>query len=219
MKEIPVLFENNDCIVFNKPAGLAVQGGAGIKTSLDSMLAERFEPRPLLVHRLDRDTSGVILAARHKEAAAFFSRLFSREGAGTSATGAGAGKITKQYLALCSGAPAETEGLITLDISVKGESKKAGTLYKCLKHFHRPGGEEFSLLELTLLTGRMHQIRRHLSQSGYPVLGDDKYGDFALNRGLRKSLGLKHLHLHASRLIIPNILDVAAPLPEYWLFY
>ncbi|GHV68496.1 hypothetical protein AGMMS49928_08150 [Spirochaetia bacterium] len=223
MKEIPVLFENNDCIIFNKPAGLAVQGGAGIKISLDSILAERFEGRPLLVHRLDRDTSGIILVARHKEAAAFFSRLFSREGegegGGPGGTSAGGRKITKQYLALCSGVPAEPEGCITMDISVKGESKKAGTLYKCLKSYPQSEDNEFSLLEMTLLTGRMHQIRRHLSQSGHPILGDDKYGDFALNKRLRKSLGLKHLHLHSSRLCIPNILDVTAPLPEYWLFY
>ncbi|GHU04399.1 hypothetical protein FACS1894147_09500 [Spirochaetia bacterium] len=140
MKDIPVLFENNDCIVFNKPAGLAVQGGAGIKTSLDSILAGSYEDRPLLVHRLDRDTSGLILVARHKDAAAFFSRLFSREGEGA---------VVKQYLALCSGVPAKSEGRITTDITVKGESKKAGTLYKCLKTYPQNGGDDFSLLELT----------------------------------------------------------------------
>ena len=77
MKNIPVLFENTYCLILNKPSGLPVQGGEGVKNSLDSLLSENYSPRPLLVHRLDRDTSGIILVARTKEAAAGFSALFS----------------------------------------------------------------------------------------------------------------------------------------------
>jgi 23S rRNA pseudouridine955/2504/2580 synthase len=207
MKEIPLLFENDDCMVFNKPAGLPTQGGAGIAVSLDSILAERWNPRPLLVHRLDRDTSGLILVARGREAAARFSRLFAREGSG----GPEGGALTKQYLAVCAGRPPKPEGRISGDIALRGPPKKSLTAYKLIA-----GDGEYSLLELALFTGRTHQIRRHLAQNGVPVLGDDKYGNFALNRRLRKTLGLRHLLLHASRLIIPGVLDLSAPLPDYF---
>ena len=159
MKRIEILYEDDSCLVLNKPAGLAVQGGSGIGVSLDSILAETYSPRPLLVHRLDRDTSGILLAARNREAAARFSRLL---GSGRSAAG----------------------------------TVKQGT-------------------------GRMHQIRRHLAMTGNPVPGDDKYGDFALNKKLRKTMGLKRLLLHASRLVIPSgagavPLDISAPPPDYF---
>lgn len=72
MKNVPILFENDLCFIFNKPSGLAVQSGENIKSSLDSLLAEEYSPRPLLVHRLDKDTSGCILVAKHKEAARLF---------------------------------------------------------------------------------------------------------------------------------------------------
>ena len=183
---IPILFENDVCMVFDKPAGLAVQGGAGVRYSLDDFLAENFSPRPFLVHRLDKDTSGVILVAKDKASAARFSALF-----------AGKTGITKQYLAVCSGRPEKDCGVISLDLDVRGKLKKSETSYKLLSE-----NQGFSLLELELGTGRMHQIRRHLADVGLPVLGDDKYGDFALNKRLRKSHGIKRLMLHASRLTI-----------------
>jgi 23S rRNA pseudouridine955/2504/2580 synthase len=209
LKNIAVLFENDQCIVLNKPSRLAVQGGKGVGTSLDARLAAEYSPRPLLVHRLDRDASGVILVAKSKEAAALFSGLFARRGA---AKGAG---ITKRYLAVCSGPPEAGAGTIETEIDVRGTDRKALTYYKCL----RPG--EFSLLELELVTGRMHQIRRHLASIGNPILGDNKYGNFSLNKRLRKERGLKRMLLHSSRLIIPEglcgfPLDVSAPLPEYF---
>jgi 23S rRNA pseudouridine955/2504/2580 synthase len=203
------LFENDDCIVLNKPAGLAVQGGKGVKVSLDSLLAEDWSPRPLLVHRLDKDTSGVILAAKFSQAAARFSSLFSREGF-----------VLKQYLAVCAGRPEQEEGRIRTELEIRGKDKYAETGFKVAASL---GG--FSLLEMELGTGRMHQIRRHLASIGCPVLGDDKYGDFALNRELRKTTGLRRLLLHASRLAVRQetggrtsgfVLDVKAPLPEYF---
>jgi 23S rRNA pseudouridine955/2504/2580 synthase len=210
VKGITVLFENEDCLVLNKPAGLPVQGGRGIAVSLDSLLGEARSPRPLLVHRLDRDTSGVILVAKRREAAARFAAIFSRREEGGAA-------VQKQYLAVCAGRPKEDSGTITLDLEIRGERKPALTRYAL-----RSAGEEFSLLELELGTGRMHQIRRHLAAQGLPILGDDKYGDFALNRELRKQRALKRLLLHASRLRIPAALlgyplDVSAPLPDYFL--
>jgi 23S rRNA pseudouridine955/2504/2580 synthase len=207
LKRVTVLFENDDCIVLNKPAGLAVQGGKGVDVSLDSLLAGEWSPRPLLVHRLDKDTSGLILAAKTPPAAARFSAVFA---------GTGGRRAVKQYLAVCAGRPERDEGRIRTELEIRGKDKHAETGYRVVS-----GGDGSSLLELELGTGRMHQIRRHLALIGHPVLGDDKYGDFALNRELRKTRGLRRLLLHASRLIISAEalgypLDVKAPLPEYF---
>ena len=218
MKHIPLLFENDFCMVLNKPSGLAVQGGVGVKSSLDSILSEKFNPRPLLVHRLDKDTSGAILVAKTKEAAASFSNLFSKEGS-----------IAKYYLGICSGIPLKKEGLISLDLEVrlkgqksqKSKLKKSRTFFRLLSNASAQGFP-YSLLELELGTGRMHQIRRHLALIGHPLLGDDKYGDFALNKKLKKTKKVNKLLLHAHRLIIPPILeipgglDITAPPPEYF---
>ena len=211
--KLDIVYEDHVCIVINKPAGLAVQGGKGIGVSLDRVLAETWPQRPLLVHRLDRDTSGLVLVAKTKEAARYFSRLLGEERA-----------VVKRYLALCKGRPAESEGVIRAELDVRGAVKNAETRWRLLSASGRE--EAFSLLELELGTGRMHQIRRHLALTGNPVLGDDKYGDFNLNRQLRKTLKLRNLLLHASRLIIPQTadaphaasirLDLSAPLPGYF---
>ncbi|MDR2746786.1 MAG: RluA family pseudouridine synthase [Treponema sp.] len=212
MKRIEVLFENEFCLVLNKPAGLAVQGGEGVGLSLDRILEAEYRPRPLLVHRLDKDTSGVILTAKGPEAAARFSAVF-----------AGPGGAKKQYLAVCAGLPRPAEGIIRLDLEVRGRAgvrKKSETRYRLAAS--SPDGE-FSLLELELGTGRTHQIRRHLAGIGHPILGDDKYGDFALNKTLRKTRGLRRLLLHCVRLCIgegragfPGGVDVRAPPPSYF---
>ncbi|GHV16405.1 RNA pseudouridine synthase [Spirochaetia bacterium] len=237
MKRITVLFENDACIILNKPAGLAVQGGEGIGASLDAILAEEWpDTRPLLVHRLDKDTSGVILTAKGRDAAAKFAALFAeRDGTGRSGAGRAAGGqvdggslaggIQKIYLAVCAGCPEPEAGVIRGDLEIRGAAKYAETRYA-----FRSMADSFALLELELGTGRMHQIRRHLAQVGHPILGDDKYGDFALNRELRKKRGLRRLLLHASRLVISGAalsavmgssgpsggIDVTAPLPEYF---
>jgi len=244
---IPTLFENNACLVLNKPAGLPVQGGEGIGVSLDSILSENFSPRPLLVHRLDRDTSGIILVAKTREAAAVFSALFAGdETPGKTRKGR---IVIKRYLGVCSGIPETESGVISLDLDVRGKGrdekrgtvvqKKSETFYRLLSAGMAPlvnqdsadagasdAGYPFSLLELELGTGRMHQIRRHLAAIGHPLLGDDKYGDFSLNKKFRKSLGLKHLLLHASRLIIPPLpeiipdgIDITAPPPDYFALF
>ena len=205
MKNLDILYEDNLVIVINKPAGLAVQGGKGVKSSLDKILAEMRAPPPLLVHRLDKDTSGIILTAKTREAAAKFSRLL----------GTGRQSV-KQYIAVCSGCPAKKEGVITLEIPVHGSMKSSETSYRIIKSRKLPD-MDFSVLELELGSGRMHQIRRHLAMIGNPVLGDDKYGDFTLNKKLRKT-GVKRLLLHSSRLIIKDEinLNLSAPLPGYF---
>jgi 23S rRNA pseudouridine955/2504/2580 synthase len=213
LKRVAVLFENDSCLALNKPAGLPVQGGRGVGASLDRLLAEEYSSRPLLVHRLDRDTSGVMLAAKTREAAARFSLLFAEKSRGREGGRPG---IRKCYLALCAGRPRQDTGLVTLDLEVRGRARNSETAWRMAGE-----GDGFSLLELEPETGRMHQIRRHLALMGTPVLGDDKYGDFSLNKRLRKTLGLKKLLLHASRLVIPAELagfplDVTAPLPDYF---
>jgi 23S rRNA pseudouridine955/2504/2580 synthase len=214
MKNITLLFENDQCLVLDKPAGLAVQGGKGVGVSLDSLLAAAYSPRPLLVHRLDRDTSGVILVAKTREAAARFSAIFAREKA------AGEG-VQKLYLGICAGRPNPPEGVIETDLEVRSSLRRARTFYRCLDSGAQVREAEFSQLELELGTGRTHQIRRHLASIGHPILGDDRYGDFSLNRRLRKERGLKRLLLHSARLLIPEALcgfplDVSAGMPAYF---
>ena len=210
-------------MVLDKPSGLPVQGGKGIKTSLDSILSKEFHPRPLLVHRLDRDTSGLILVAKTREAAAALSALLES-----------GRRLVKRYLGVCTNAFGGAEGnafgaergAIRLDLDVRGKEKEAETFYRLVKTaFYDLPDASFScsLLELELGTGRMHQLRRHLALIGHPLLGDDKYGDFPLNKRLKKAFGLKNLLLHASRLVMPpesplfpEGLDVSSPLPEHF---
>ena len=221
MKNIEILYENEFFIVINKPAGLAVQGGKGIKTSLDKILADIRNPPPLLVHRLDKETSGLLLAAKGKEAAAGFSRIFRNEQYRNSSCSSRG--ILKQYTAVCSGSLEKKEGNIKDDLLIRNSIKKSETRYKVIKigKLDKGEGQEFSVLELEPSTGRMHQIRRHLAMLGNPILGDDKYGDFTLNKKLRKTACVKRLLLHSSRLVIKEFnLDISAPLPEYFnLFY
>jgi len=200
-KTLDIVHEDEFCIVVNKPAGLAVQGGKGIAVSLDGLLAAFRAERPLLVHRLDRDTSGLILAAKDRKSAAFFSELFAGR------RGGGGPTVVKRYLALCGGIPERPAGTIRLPLDVRGSLKESETRFALARTFADRG---FSLLELELGTGRMHQIRRHLAMTGLPVLGDDRYGDFALNRRLRKETGLRKLLLHAAFLGISRMPDGSA---------
>ena len=231
MKNIEILHEDDFSLVINKPAGLAVQGGEGVKYSIDKILIEYFSAaQPLLVHRLDKDTSGVLLIAKGRDAAARFSGYFSVSGSHTGK------KAVKLYTAVCAAdemfldetvsiskeanqkPAAQKQGIITDKLMIRGVLKESKTSYKVIKTCRLPDiNLAYSILELEPGTGRMHQIRRHLAMNGYPILGDDKYGDFQLNKKLHKLMGLKRLLLHASRLIIKEAqIDVTAPLPEYF---
>ena len=216
MKGIIVLYEDQNLLVLNKPAGLPVQGGKGVGASLDSLLALNYKERPLLVHRLDKDTSGIIVTAKNKEIAAVCSALFSGRQQG----------IKKTYLAFCAGT-IDKKGTIDEKLIIKGKAVNAHTSYICkgTMVLTDPGKTEepisISLAELFPSTGRMHQLRRHLAQTGHPILFDDKYGDFTLNKRLKKILGTKRLLLHALSVYLPPLLvkgglTISAPLPDYF---
>ena len=189
--EFPVVHEDAALLVVDKPSGVAVHGGSGVSFGvIESLRAARPEAKLLeLAHRLDRDTSGLLIIAKKRTALVELHRML-REG-----------EVEKTYFAIVKGAPARDafeirEALhkhVTSGgerrVSVQEDGKAALTRVRVMKR------GEFSLLEVRLMTGRTHQIRVHLAHEGYPIVGDDKYGDFALNRTLKQ-----RLLLHAARL-------------------
>jgi len=186
MRILHSVYEDDDLIVIDKPAGLAVQGGERVINSVDDILAVQLGFRPFLVHRLDKDTSGLLMVAKNKSAAAHYSHLIQ------------GGEIRKIYLALCSSCPASPSGTIDEPLLQRGEMKHALTDYLILA-----ASPTYSLVQLRLGTGRMHQIRMHLAGIACPIVGDDKYGDFQLNKRLRKERAVKRLLLHAWSLTFP----------------
>lgn len=217
LAESMVLERDRAAIVLNKPPGLATQGGSGTHEHVDGLLdafAADGEPRPRLVHRLDKDTSGVLLVARTPGSAAFFSRHFS---------GRSARKI---YWALIVGVPEIKDGLIELPIAKQpgtggekmmvdesGQGQSARTRYRIISR----AGNAASWVELQPLTGRTHQLRVHMAAIGHPIVGDGKYGGQAAF--LTGSISRK-MHLHARRLRIEHpegdLIDVTAPLPAHF---
>ncbi|MET0183590.1 MAG: RluA family pseudouridine synthase [Caulobacterales bacterium] len=208
-----VIHEDAAMIAFDKPSGLAVQGGSGVTQSLEDLLsafAKSNGKKPRLVHRLDRETSGVIVAARTKPAAALLSEAFAKR------------DVRKTYLAIvCGGTPTDCEGVVDLHLrksSRKGldimeiggpNDQTALTRYKTLC-----ANENAALLEVAPETGRMHQIRAHLAAIGRPIAGDAKYGGlFAVN-----GVAVTRLMLHAATLDLPHPLggriQLSAPPPE-----
>lgn len=219
--EAMVIHRTDAALVLNKPPGLATQGGTKTAHHVDGLLdafAGEDEPRPRLVHRLDKDTSGVLLIARTPGSAAFFSKRFSGRSA------------KKVYWALVVGVPEVAEGLIDAPLAKQpgtgGEKmhvdleggQAAKTKYRVVDR----AGNRAAWLELEPLTGRTHQLRVHCEAIGHPIVGDGKYGGQA--SFLTGSISRK-MHLHARRLIIdaPNDgngrggkLDVTADLPEHF---
>jgi 23S rRNA pseudouridine955/2504/2580 synthase len=213
-KPIAVLFEDAALLALDKPAGIAVHGGSGVSYGVIEQLRRQRPDSPFLelVHRLDRETSGVLMLAKKRSALkAMHDRL--REG-----------EVRKTYLALVRGRWPDPlrhirlplEKYLTREgerrVSVSAAGKEAHTVVRLHARW-----ENFSLLEVELKTGRTHQIRVHLAHLGYPLCGDDKYGDFDLNRELAR-LGLRRMFLHALRLAFDHPagsgeLALHAPLP------
>jgi 23S rRNA pseudouridine955/2504/2580 synthase len=199
-REFPILFEDEHLIAVDKPAGVAVHGGSGVSFGVIEQLRQaRPQAKFLeLVHRLDRETSGILLVAKRRSALTALQDQFRERETG------------KTYLALALGAwPAGTKVIdqpLHKYLQADGERRvrvvakddpdgmRSITLVKVAEAL--PG---CSLLEVTIKTGRTHQIRVHLSSQGHPIAGDDKYGDFDRNKSLQK-LGLRRMFLHAWRL-------------------
>ncbi|MFM5954190.1 MAG: RluA family pseudouridine synthase [Novosphingobium sp.] len=214
--EAMVISKDRAAIVLNKPPGLATQGGSGTFQHVDGLLDAFADdgPRPRLVHRLDKDTSGVLLIARTPGSAAYFSKRFS---------GRSARKI---YWALVIGVPDIDDGMIDLPLAKQpgtggekmmvdksGEGQSARSRYRVIDR----AGNRAAWVELQPLTGRTHQLRVHMAAIGHPIVGDGKYG--GQDAFLSGSISRK-MHLHARRLIIDHpdgdLIDVRADLPEHF---
>ena len=207
---LPVVYEDEGLLVVDKPAGIAVHGGSGESFGvIEALRRQRPAGRFLeLAHRLDRETSGILLLGKKRSALLALHEMFREGGAGVAGRGA-----DKRYLVLVSGRWMDPLRHVRLPllkylqasgerrVRVADEGKAAHTVFRLLARWER-----FSLLEAELRTGRTHQIRVHLAQLGYPIVGDEKYGDFALNRALSRQ-GLKRMFLHAARMRLPHPLD------------
>lgn len=223
--EAMILYQDDQLIVLNKPPGLPTQGGPGISKHLDMMLAALRGPegeKPRLVHRLDKDTSGVLVVARTPGVAAKLASAFRGR------------TVEKIYWAVVTGRPVPVEGRIERDLvridGFRGERAAiAGpydsdtahsiTDYRTLDH----AGRKLAWLELKPLTGRTHQLRIHCASIGAPILGDAPYGTEKQDEGNRNSALVEgfpeRLHLHARRLTLPHpaggTLSVEADLPQH----
>ena len=229
------LFEDKDVLVLNKPYGLATQGGSGQTRHIDGMLESlaKGDTRPVLVHRLDRDTSGVLLVAKNRRMAADLGEIFRSR------------QAKKFYWALVEGVPKPAQGRISLYLAKgAGMEKSRGAargLEKMRVAKHGEADAQHSLtyyaivdkvaprcawLSIKPLTGRTHQLRAHAEAIGHPIFGDPKYGhrpeDEVRRRDPLRAMpeGLERkLHLLARRLVLPHpkggVIDVTAPLPEH----
>jgi 23S rRNA pseudouridine955/2504/2580 synthase len=215
-----IIHEDQDIYVLNKPSGFAVQGGTKTFQHLDGLLmglgAELGE-RPLLVHRLDRDTSGVIVVAKRRAVASALGKLFATR------------NVQKTYWAVVRGVPTPPQGKIDVAlIKAKGadgdrmrasregeedDEQRAVTQYAVIDKASKVA----SWLSLKPVTGRQHQLRAHAAHIGTPILGDNKYGgDVVLPEGVPNTL-----HLHARRIVFPHprsgVVDITAPLPKHMM--
>lgn len=202
---LEVLYRNEDILILDKPPGLAVQPGAGIRTSLVEAVEGQFGFRPYLIHRLDRDTAGCIAVGTGPRAASRYSAILSDKA-----------RCRKIYRAMAAGIPDARAGVIRDEIRTPSGLRRAETRWRLLV-----SAAGFSLLELELGTGRMHQIRIHLAGQGHPILGDDRHGDFPLNKRLAREYGLKRLLLYAARLELDTDppIRVSAPPPPHFLAF
>jgi 23S rRNA pseudouridine955/2504/2580 synthase len=227
-REFPIVFEDDHLIAIDKPAGVAVHGGSGVSSGVIEQLRQsRPQAKFLeLVHRLDKETSGLLLIAKKRSAlVALQDQLRQHQG----------GKaMHKTYAALVSGNWPEERKVIDVALhkfltaggerrvrtvdDAHDDGKRSITLVKVMQRF-----AEFTLLDVTIKTGRTHQIRVHLSAEGHAIVGDQKYGDFSLNKALARGEALpghrfERMFLHARRLRLQHpstgeAIELAAPLP------
>ncbi len=225
--ENAVIYEDDAMLVIDKAAGFAVHGGSGVSRGvIEQLRLERPRAKFLeLVHRLDRETSGVLMLAKKRTALVALHEAIRNN------------HTDKRYLTLVQGEWLEPKKRVVLDLQKYvlpngerrvnvvtdaskdklGERQTSETMFRLIKHYRSPTIGTFSLLEAQLVTGRTHQLRVQLSHLGFPIVGDDKYGDFALNKALVKH-GLKRMFLHSSvtRIRHPltsDKLELIAPMP------
>lgn len=215
--DLPIIYEDEALLVIDKPEGIAVHGGSGVSFGVIEALRRQ---RPLakfleLAHRLDRETSGILLVGKKRLALTTLHDMFREHGAGAD----------KRYLVLVKGRWMNSTQHVKLPlykylteggerrVMVRDDGKASHTVFRLLARW-----PDMSLLEAQLKTGRTHQIRVHLAHLGFPILGDEKYGEFALNKNLKRE-GLKRMALHAWRMAFRHPLTAAplecvAPLPD-----
>ena len=224
--DLPTLYEDDGLLAINKPCGIAVHGGSGLAWgAIEALRAQRPEARFLeLAHRLDRETSGVLLIAKRRPALVGLHDMFRNQ------------QGDKRYLALVPGAWPQNKAGETLKVTEplykyltpEGERRVRVARGRDLTHPEtRPAETHFrlkkqyagyALVEAKLKTGRTHQIRVHLASLGFPIVGDDKYGDFALNKQLAARGELQRMFLHAASMrckhpVTAEPLAIEAPLP------
>lgn len=218
---LKILFEDDWLMAVDKPSGMAVHPGSGITdgTLVDYVKAylgnkatrNDFTASP--AHRLDRDTSGVILVAKRRPAMVHFTHVFTY------------GKARKRYLTLVKGKMPRPKGTIDLPLSehqqtAESKARRGVNMQEALTRYSVvQQTSQCAFLECAIETGRTHQIRRHLVAIGHPVAGDKKYGDFSFNRDVKTRWGLERLFLHAQRLEFPHPADgrsvvLESPLPD-----
>ncbi|SHH50477.1 RluA family pseudouridine synthase [Thermosipho atlanticus] len=201
--KLDIIYENEDLLVINKPSGIPLHPGKGIHvaTLIEGLLyyGQQKGFKPHLVHRLDKHTSGILVVAKNTKAARILGEIISSR------------SVEKEYVTLVKG-KLNKAGKIDLPI----EGKDSLTLFTTKEIFKTEIGF-FSLLHVIIKTGRKHQIRRHFSNIGHPVIGDDVYGDRKLNREFRRNFGLKRYFLHCKRMSFyyeGKKIDVQAKLTE-----
>ena len=222
--EDAVIYEDDALIAINKPSGLAVHGGSGLNFGLIELLRNsRPEAKFLeLIHRIDKETSGIILIAKKRKALVEIHQQMRKR------------SIHKKYQVIVNGRWEKKQLIVDLNLlksSLSDGSKKVKVLPK---HYDENGSKDsrsvfflrktftnLSVLDVKLVTGRTHQIRVHLSHLGFPIVGDDKYGNFSLNK-IQKKFGFKRMFLHASELgfvhpLTEKNLFLSAPLPKEFI--
>lgn len=214
--DLPILFEDEALLAINKPEGVAVHGGSGVSFGvIEALRRQRPQAKFLeLAHRLDRETSGILLVGKKRLALTALHDMFRDHGQGAD----------KRYLVIVKGRWMNVTQHVRLPlfkylldsgerrVRVAEDGKPSHTIFRLLGRWG-----EHSLLEAQLKTGRTHQIRVHLAHLGFPILGDEKYGDFAINRDLRRG-ELKRMALHAWRMdfrhpLSESPLELRAPMP------
>lgn len=212
-----IVYDDGDIIALNKPSGLPSQGGKNIGRHVDGLLAALGdgESKPKLCHRLDRDTSGILMVARTREMAMRLGRAFENK------------NIRKYYWALTIPAPDMNDGTIDAPL-VKGTGLKkdmmvidadTGKFARTEFHVMERAAKRAAFVAFWPRTGRTHQIRVHAAEAGFSIIGDEKYGDTEASHAAIEALGLApRLHLHAARLVMPHpsgkgMLDIRASLP------